>query len=304
MSLFSDRHGPARTPPEVGDIPLGVRQAILDWFHKGGVSSAPLWDRFKELHGYGNYEQVAQDIGERYGGSSFLEFTDGVEEGRQRGAATADPTHWIARGALSGVPAGMFLDVLTEAIRKYEVQGAVNEYYDNGAEAISYINDLFERRAVAYRAGEDGQFEWFGDSGAADIVIQPALTALADARLAGASGDFSTALSHLRKGAKKDLEQAVHEAAKAVESAMKSLLDARSVPRNEKDTAQTLWDHLRNAGIAPKQTEAMILASSRIRNAFGGHGAGPQPHDVPPSLAVAAVGSSATAIVYLAQQLP
>ena len=99
-------------------------------------------------------------------------------------------------------------------------------------------------------------------------------------------------------------EDAIDEAAKSVEGAMKVLLTGRGVALSGEETAQPLWNLLRDNGVVPSQTEASILGASRIRNAFGGHGAGAAPRSIPGGIPELAVQAAATAIGYLATLLP
>jgi hypothetical protein len=110
------------------------------------------------------------------------------------------------------MPEALYLDYLDEAIAEY----------------------VRPRSFAVNRFNADGRAEWHGDEGGYNEIIRPALDALDaldDARLAGCRQEFAAALGHLRAGTPKDREDAIEEAAKAVESAMKVLLAAHGVER-------------------------------------------------------------------------
>ena len=107
-------------------------------------------------------------------------------------------------------------------------------------------------------------------------VVEPALDALSDPRLAGARSKFEAALSHLRSGTLKDREDAVEEAAKSVESAINVLISETGTLLTNSATAQNMFGALKAGGIVPAYTEAALLGAARSRNKIGGHGAGAQ----------------------------
>jgi hypothetical protein len=76
--------------------------------------------------------------------------------------------------------------------------------------------------------------------------------------------EFGAALRHLRVGTPKDEEDAVEEAGKAVESMMKVVLNEHDVARTRTETAEPLWNLLRENGIAPPKTKSAILAASQF----------------------------------------
>jgi hypothetical protein len=140
--------------------------------------------------------------------------------------------------------------------------------FQAGEEVRAYVDELFAKRVVPYRY-EAYELVWAGDRGAHQVVIQPALQALADARLAGARSEFETALRHLLAGTQKDREDAIEEAAKSVESAMKVLIAETGVPAVANATAQPLFNALKNGGKLPEYADNLVLAAARIRNKMG-----------------------------------
>jgi hypothetical protein len=135
-------------------------------------------------------------------------------------------------------------------------------------------------------------------------ITEPALQVLADPRLAGAISEYGDALAGLRAGKQKDLEDAIEESAKAVESTMKVLIDQSNLARTGKETADPLIRILIAGNVIPSHADQMLFAAARIRNAAGGHGTGPAPRQTPEDLAVACVAAAGVAITYLGGKLP
>ena len=89
-----------------------------------------------------------------------------------------------------------------------------------------------------------------------------------------------------------------------MESALKVVLDERGVSRDVRDTAQPLFNKLRDAGLVENYMERLILAAATPRNQLGGHGAGAQAHSVPVEVAEAVLASAAASIAFLRTLLP
>ena len=205
------------------------------------------------------------------------------------------------------VPAPLFLDYVEAAIpalvmKRLAVaeETLAEDVGDPIGQAVGHLNGLFARRGINYRFDDGGRAEWHGDEGAYREVIAPALAALDDPRLAAARDEFTAALRHLRAGTKEDEEDAIVDAAKAVESMMKVVLSDRSIARTGNEAAEALWNLLRENEIVPPKTKDAILAASRLRNEYGGHGAGEAPRQIPDGITALTVHAAAGAIVYLA----
>ena len=204
-------------------IPEGVRTSLLGWFADNTrIDPATLWHRTARREGYGNYPEIAEDIRARFGDDEALKFQvtmDNHFRQKKHQAAFAG-VDYDAEPALKVIPAPMFLDVLEDAV----------DHSDGYTyKAIAEINRLFAKRGIYYRFNSSGQAVWQGDPGAYIGVLKPALDALADPRLQGARSEFEAAMNHLRAGTVKDEEDVVDEAAKAVESTMKVLLQEHRV---------------------------------------------------------------------------
>jgi hypothetical protein len=309
MDSFSDRHGPPgqRFGPE---IPVGVRRAITSWFADQDVPAEEVRRAWFQQAGYGDANDVIGDVKHRWGDDAAtelrraLEADQGVQDMNYGPNRLAQATKIAARH----VPAALFLDYLEHAVDQYATDRATTlpgaPYIEGPYDApVRYINDLFAARGIVYRLDEQGRAEWHGDEGAYDEIVRPALDALSDSRFAGCRQEFEAALRHLRAGTPKDLEDAIEEAAKAVESGMKAVLDDRQVTRTGGETAEPLWNLLNQNGVVPSQTKDSILGTSRIRNAFGGHGQGSSVRQIPDDVPELAVRTAASALAYLAGRL-
>jgi hypothetical protein len=298
LSSFSQRHAPP--PRALGpDIPVGVRRAVASWFHEQRIDPEEVQRRFFQRYGYGDVQDVADDIRDRWGDDARAEFLRDLRY---------DPD--MATYVFRHLPAPLYLDYVEMAVEMYVEGNSVMdplyvEYVEHPLAApVRYLNELFALRRIDYRFDENGKAEWHGDEGAYHDVIRPALDALADERLAACREELEAALGHLRAGSAKDREDAIEEAGKSVESAMKVLLTERGIERAGNETAQPLWKLLRDNGVVPPKTQDAILAPSRLRNEYGGHGAGEAVRDIPEGIPEIAVRSAAAAIAYLAALLP
>jgi hypothetical protein len=248
--------------------------------------------------GYGTFDDVEDDIRRRFGdheADRFLGVMSAHCERERRQMAFVAGVNYNAEPALKVIPAPLFLDVLEDAV------GLVS--YSHYA-AVTEINRLFSKRGIYYRFTPAGQAEWHGDEGAHESILRPALDVLSDLRLGGARSEFEAAMHHLRAGSAKDEEDAIEEAAKSVESTMKVLLQQHGVALTGKETAFPLFELLTKNRIAVAEGDQAVTAAARLRNAYGGHGAGAVARHLPPDVAALAVRCAATAIVYLASRLP
>ena len=311
MTSFSQEHAPPPRPLG-SEIPAGVRRAITMCFAEHGVDSQEILLLWFQRSGYGDAVDVGADVRDRWGEDAQVllgrdleedsEILRSPDERNQRAAFTA--------AVYRHVPAPFYLTYLEIAIEKYARDRAIvqAEYVDviedSRIAPIGYLNQLFATRRIDYRFDESGRAQWHGDEGAYGEIIRPALDVLDDDRLAGCREEFETALGHLRAGTLKDHEDAIEEAGKAVESAMKVLLAEHQLPRSGNETAEPLWNLLRDNSIVPPKTKDAILSTSRLRNEYGGHGQGAEIREIPAGIPALAVRSAAATIAYLAERLP
>lgn len=311
MTSFSQRHAP---PPRAlgAEIPRGVRQAIAGWFRDHGVEAQAARRRFFQRSGYGTVDDVADDVRDRWGEDAADLLYSDVRDDPAVAPLSYGLNRQVAATAVVPLymPVPLYLDYVEIAIDTYAQDRAIVEAdyveftEDPYALPVRYLNDLFARRGIQYRFAADGRAEWHGDEGAYREVVAPALAALDSSYAPAPRDEFAAALGHLRAGTPKDEEDAIEEAAKAVESIMKVALAERGIETTGRETAEPLWNLLRENEVVPPKTKFPILAASQLRNEYGGHGAGEALREIPEGIAALAVQSAAAAIVYLATLLP
>jgi hypothetical protein len=291
---FTERNLPP--PPPTGPIiPEGVRRALLNWFtDEVAVVPKRLWQTLRSREGYGSYLEVAEEFEKRFGTEEGMAFAETMGRYKRETVNLPASLDYSAETALWAIRVPLFLDVLEDAVR-------MAEYW---MPAIEEINRLFAKRGIYYRFGDTGQAEWHGDRGAHETILRPALDVLADSRLQGARSEFEAAMNHLRADTDKDREDAIEEAGKSVESVMKVVLHTRNVKLIGKETAFPLFDLLAKNGMVAQEADQAVLGTARLRNAYGGHGSGATVRQIPDGLPELAVRSAASAILYLAEQLP
>jgi len=263
-----------------------------------GLSPTVLWQRLLRREGLSGYQEIIDDFRHRFGDEAAEAFheamTEHARKDQHRMVAVAG-VDYAAEPALRSIPAPLFLDILEDA--------ADEVGFASSWQIVQEANRLFERRGINYRLNGD-RAEWHGDPSVYQEVVAPALEALVDPRLGGARNEYEAALGHLRSGTDKDMEDAVEEAGKSVESAMKVLLDEKGVARTGKEAAFALFDLMSNNGVVIPEAKEAVVATARIRNNYGGHGAGAMPRKVPEPVAELAVRTAASSITFLASHLP
>jgi hypothetical protein len=173
------------------------------------------------------------------------------------------------------------------------------------AVAADRITTICRNRGIPWQLHPTDGFQWTGDETVEHYALAPALTALNDPRLApGAGTEFAQARAELKLGTPEANKQVLHEAACAVESAMKVVLLQLSIGYDSNDTAQKLYEKLRDGGAIAADTEKLVLACATPRNKRAGHGGGATAHSVETHEAEAFLASAATTIVFLAKLLP
>jgi hypothetical protein len=266
------------------------------------TSATVMWETLLIKQGYGTFSDIIEDVEERFGRDEAVrvgeDFDRAIEADRRRSVAVGG-VNYLAEPSLLALPEPLFLDAVEHGFRE-----GIRGYAGSRDVAAREINEILERRGVFFRFSSHGMAHWVGDQGVYVEVVAPALEALRDPRLAGAQNEFEAALRHLRQGGAKDEEDAIEEAGKAVESTMKVLLDERHVARSGKEAAFTLFELLRTNSLIEAEADHAISACARIRNQWGGHGAGGIPRTPPPGLAALAVHAAASAIGFLSQRLP
>jgi hypothetical protein len=176
------------------------------------------------------------------------------------------------------------------------------------SEWLAYTDKVLRKNGLPYRLRPGTMnFEWIGDPAVQEIVLQPALLALADHRLQGGPrDDFERALHKCRLGAPGDLVEVMIAAARSVESVLKVLYEEHDVKSPSKHELGGLFNGLahKDVGVVPGYLEHLVLAVGGPRNHMAGHGPGAEIRKVPDGLAEASIAAAATAIALLAKHLP
>lgn len=206
------------------------------------------------------------------------------------------------------------LDVIELTMRFVEERGsaALNGLAwptasQRATDAIAELNARFHEQGIGYRY-EGGTVLRVDSEYVHGEMVQPALLLLSDPRFAGPQQEFLTAHEHYRH---QRYKEAIVEAAKAFESTMKAVCDAKGWLYPPTATAKQLIDTLFMQGFLPDylQSHFSALRSTlesgvpTIRNKTSGHGQGSQIVAVPDYLAAYVLHLTAANIVMLARAL-
>jgi hypothetical protein len=169
--------------------------------------------------------------------------------------------------------------------------------------AIDRLNARFMEHEVGYQF-EEGRIVKVDNQIVHANVILPAIQFLSDPQFAGANQEFLNALDHLRHGRTKE---AVQEAAKSVESVLKTICDLKGWTYNSGDNASQLIDNVFRNGLIPAQLQSQFTAlrsvlesgTPTVRNRNASHGQGATPTHLPGSMARFALSTAAANIVLL-----
>jgi hypothetical protein len=295
-------------------IPSDVRGGLLSYISDAGRAKPDaVFSAFARHEGYGTVDDYVEASGEP---EAVRERMDEAWERRYRQSAVAQSGSAQALAVRAGLQPFLVLLAMPDADFVVALEGGLR-YIVDAAEMSAggwpqdyvgpvreHVNAMFERRGVPYRVDDDARVQYIGDQTVRALVMDPALLALRDPRLAGARAEFEDALAKLGAGRAKDREDAIEESRKAVESAMKVTLAAHGELGHDGKTAWPLIEALKAAGIIDAHADQLLFAAPRAANVGASHGAGSQPRDVPHELATAVVGAAANAINYLAALLP
>lgn len=212
---------------------------------------------------------------------------------------------------LQVIPLEEFLTAIELAVaatgppRRSAVRGrATNGPGSDAVEWLVYVDRALSKTGSPYRLDQTGfAFAWAGDPEVQALTTRPALEAFEHPRLVGARAEFAAALTHRRHGDPKSLEDAIDEAAKAVESALKAVLDSRGVARPSRQSVDALWLAAVGTHILPVYLHHLVTAAAGPRNHMASHGQGTEIREVSAQLADATLGAAATAITLLAHYL-
>jgi hypothetical protein len=171
--------------------------------------------------------------------------------------------------------------------------------------AIDELNHRFREHGIGYQY-LGGEIVRVDSQLVHREVVRPALQFLQDAKFRGAEEEFLNAHAHYRAGRTKE---ALNDALKAFESAMKGICTERRWPFNKKATAKDLLDVLFKNRLIDSTMQnhfAGLRATLEgglptVRNTRGGHGQGSQPLPVPEHITAYALHLAAANIVFLVE---
>jgi len=310
---------PARQP--AGAVTDAVRGAILRRAHEAlGLNAASVLSLHTDADYLPDTRALIADVEQRYALDKQLRAGLVYRISRDDGGArrsTQLPDVFGAEGAhfvLLELPETEFLTALEHAValgHERRMYGPTDGFSGRDESApladafMTYADGALRAHGAPYRrVVDEWRFEWIGDPQHHELTVQPALLALADPRLAGARAEFEEALRKRRDGTPKDLEDAVDEAAKSVESILKVLHDECGVPRSGKEPVLDLFTSLKKAQILPPYVTNLVTAAAGPRNHMASHGQGATVREVPEELADASIAAAATALTLLAHYVP
>jgi hypothetical protein len=310
--------------PPTGAVTQAVRGAILRRAHEDlGLTAPRVISLHTEADHLADTRALFDDVERRYGlkaGTMNMRVLRRIVAaaglGVLKGEGPVGVMVYDDRGAgfvLLELPDSEFLTAIENAVQLgYEKRLFGGENFSGHDEAyplaenfLAYNDEALAAHGAPYRRIVDQwRFEWIGDPKEHALTVEPALLALADPRLGGPQAEFEEALRKRRLGAPKDLEDAVDEAAKAVESVLKVLHDEHGVTPPRSQQVTPLFNSLVAADVIPGYVDKLIAAASGPRNHMASHGQGATVREVPEELAEASIAAAAVAITFLARYLP
>lgn len=171
---------------------------------------------------------------------------------------------------------------------------------DRSADFQAEINEAFQDEKCPWLLC-DGNFFQFDSEFLEVHVLHRTHELLAAARFDGALQEFAEARNDLAAG---DFKGAIHNAAKAFESALKA------IHKRHEGNAKALIDDLKSmsfyegfpASLVSGFGDQVLMTLPTIRNRAGGHGQGEAVIEVPRSLAELSLHLSASFIVFLVKR--
>ena len=172
-------------------------------------------------------------------------------------------------------------------------------------DALGEINHRFRQSGLGYQF-EEGQAIRVDAAFTHDEVVKPALRLLSTDGYEGAQEEFLSAHRHYRNG---DYEEAITEAAKSFESALKITCDMNGWAYAKGARASDLLKRVRAEGLWPDYLDASFdqliatLSSGlpRVRNEEGAHGQGATLRTTPPYVAAYALHLAAAKILLISE---
>jgi hypothetical protein len=302
-----------RPRPPSPSIDTQARRTVLLKGQRANISARRILELYREGECYPDAYTLLEQVADRYQLEFDALITNALREGepfpgystRQSPRRRAFAIMWLERDhperLLHMLPDAEFLTAVETAA--FEIARAPKRFvvqHQAITEWLGYTDRVLRTSGLPYRlkAGTMN-FEWVGDRKQHELTVQPALLALRDLRFADARAEFEDAVRRRRGGTPKDLQHAILEATKAVETVLKVLLRERGVTPPAKQQLAAMFNRLENVGVLPGYADHLIQAPGGPRNQVA-HGEGAST----PALADASIAAAATAITFLAHYLP
>ncbi|PTQ64451.1 hypothetical protein C8J45_103300 [Sphingomonas sp. PP-CE-3G-477] len=176
----------------------------------------------------------------------------------------------------------------------------------NGADKVAEINARLQEAAVGYEFASN-QLIRIDNLVVHTSVVVPALVLLSSPEFSSADKEYLDAHAAFRAG---DYESSLVDCAKAFESVLKVIGEARGWAIGSNDTASKLVGAAFAHDFVPQYMQSQFTALrsmlesgvATIRNRMGAHGAGPKARAVDKHLAAYQLHQTAAAIVFLVEQ--
>jgi hypothetical protein len=177
-------------------------------------------------------------------------------------------------------------------------------------EATDELNARFADHGLGYMFSVEGHRLIRSDSQfMQQEVVEPAWRLLHELGFDGPAEEFAHAHRCFRRGGAKDLEDAITNAAKAVESTAKAICAERRWKHDPGAPLVKLLKVLWDKGLVPTQLNSFFAGLRTalesglppIRNNQGGHGQGARPRDIDDHVVELALNLCASSIVFLCQ---
>lgn len=194
--------------------------------------------------------------------------------------------------------------IVDQAVRGWNAAARGESNVTQGADsAIAELNARLLEESVGYQ-WFSGQIIQIDNQFLHSELVVPALQLLSDPAFSGPNQEFLAAHDHFRAGR---FKEAIAEANKSFESALKTICDRRGWSYKSTDAARALIAVVFANGLIPTYLQSQFNAlqsvlesgAPTIRNREGGHGQGANPSEVPPHLASYAINLVAANIVLL-----
>lgn len=195
------------------------------------------------------------------------------------------------------VPDGLFVAAIEAGVRELDGRWKEAAFYDSPVPDFrGKVDNLLNKGGAPYRFGAGERIEWVGEKSVEKYATQPAFTVMREYALDSAAQDYRTALTKLRSGRARELNEAIFYAGRTVEDILKELTKRLDIDCGERDGPADMWHKLRAKEIGRPWAKQLVLTACIARNQMGGHASPPVSS---PNEAEAVIVAAAASIIYL-----